>query len=64
LSIESKIKEISKRYGHVTIYSNENGFKLSTGNYDPEETYTYNYETEYYSSLIGALNAYLIGKVK
>jgi len=62
MSIESKIKEVSKRYGSCKIYVLGNKFKIVTGNYHPEETYTSNYETVYYDKLIDALNAFISGK--
>ena len=64
MSIESKIKEVSARYGYCSISVRDDKFKISSGNYDQEESYTYNYETDYYNTLNEALNAYLKGKKK
>ena len=41
-----------------------NMFKVVSGNYDSETTYTWNYETDYYDTLNKALDAYLKGKTK
>lgn len=63
MSIESKIKQISNKYGSCKIYVYNDKFKVVAGNYNSEETYTYNYETVYYDKLNDALNAVISGKI-